>query len=808
MKTNIRRLSASGSLCLAVAALSPSLAYAQDVQFDMDILKSRGLDTSLGNYFSQSAKFMPGRKPVTLIVNGADKGTVTARFGRDGELCVERSFLQSAGLAVPFALRSDTPDESVCYDYKKDYPSAVITPMPGEESLSMVVPAEALAATTAPDSVNHGGVAGLFNYSLMSSRSSYGGSKSRYDQVALEDGFNFDDWLLRSRQIMTATDDASSSQYLYTYVQHTFENIKTLMQAGEINISNSLFSGAAIDGIQFIPESGLLNDSGSGVTVSGIANSAQARVEVKQSGKLVYSTLVPAGPFTLNDVPIVSLTTALEVTVIETNGAQSHYTVSADTLRTRLPNPQGLSLSAGRLQDKGDRSSQPWVVSATDGWRIKPWLNVSMGGMTAQEYNALAGQFDILPLPGVTVSAALRASDDSYGDNTGHSSNLNVSYSATKNLMLSASATRYSSGYRELTDTLDDNFTQYAGQYSTSLSWSHPLAGSFSFGYSLNQGSEGTKDSRYLNASWGKGFKWASISVNWQRLLNPQEDNDHRDNAQYGDMVYVNVSIPVGTQRVSGYMHKNGDSVRNGLSTSGELGHESYYSVSAERDNNDGENSFSGSLNSNLHYTQLGLSAGKEGPDGQNSSLTLNGGVVAHSEGVSFSSYAVQDTFAIASVGEHVSGVELDTPAGPVWTDHWGRAVVPSLPEYKTTRVEMNTETLPKNIDVNNGISVFAASHGSVSDVNFSVLNVRRVMLNLTMANGHLVPKNGTLVDGEGNYVTTVVDEGLVYLNDADQVKGLQLVDDAGHSQCRIHYRLPEKRDGNVPYESVKGVCQ
>gem|GEM_PF-4024354 len=32
----------------------------------MDILKSRGLDTSLGDYFAESAKFMPGRKPVSL----------------------------------------------------------------------------------------------------------------------------------------------------------------------------------------------------------------------------------------------------------------------------------------------------------------------------------------------------------------------------------------------------------------------------------------------------------------------------------------------------------------------------------------------------------------------------------------------------------------------------------------------------------------------------------------------------------------------------------------------------------------------
>lgn len=105
----------------------------------------------------------------------------------------------------------------------------------------------------------------------------------------------------------------------------------------------------------------------------------------------------------------------------------------------------------------------------------------------------------------------------------------------------------------------------------------------------------------------------------------------------------------------------------------------------------------------------------------------------------------------------------------------------------------MNTETLPKNIDVNNGISMAAAGHGAVSNISFSVLNVRRAMLNVTMSDGRPVPKNGTLVDGEGNYVTTVVDDGLVFLNDVDSIKSLILVNEDGQRQCEIHYHRRKK---------------
>lgn len=810
MNNRIKRLSALISLCLAPVALCSFPVLSQEAQFDTDILKTRGLDASLGDYFADASKFMPGRQPVALVVNGNEKGQVTARFGKDGELCVDQAFLHRAGLQVPFSLRVENPDETQCYDYKKDYPTATVNALPGEEKLSLVVPQEALTNDVIlPEDVTHGGAAGLLNYSLISSQSSYSGSTSRYDQLSLEDGINIHDWLLRSRQMMTRMDDETNSDALYTYVQHTFEGIKSQMQAGQINVSNTLFSGAAINGVQFFPESGLVDNGGSGVTVTGIASSPQARVEVKQGGRLVYSTLVPAGPFTLENVPVSSLSLALDVTVIETDGSQSRYTIPADALRgNHLTAPQGLSVAMGRTQDKGDNGRQPWLATFSDGWGIRPGLNLSAGAMAADDYNALATQVDMQPFSNTLVSAALRVSHDGYGDNQGYSGNLNLSLSATKSLAFSLSATRYSEGYRELTDTLDDDFTQYTGQYSANASWSNPTLGAFSLGYSLNQGTEGNDDSRYISVSWGKSFSWASVSVNWQRLLNPSDDSDYRNNTNYGDMLYVNVSVPLGTQRVSGYTRKTGEETHSGLSTSGNIGRNTYYTLSAEHDNQDNQNSFDGSISSNLHYTQLGLSGGVQGSNSRNSSVTLNGGVVAHKHGVTFSPYEVQDTFAIVNIGDDVSGVEISTPDGAVWTDHWGQAVVPSLPAYKAARVEMNTDTLPKNIDVNNGISVMAAGHGSVNNVNFSVLNVRRVMLNVTMANGKLLPKNAALLDDEGNYVTTAVDDGLVYLNDAEQIKALYVANDEGQRQCRINYQLAEKRNAGELYEQTKGVCQ
>jgi outer membrane usher protein FimD/PapC len=78
-----------------------------------------------------------------------------------------------------------------------------------------------------------------------------------------------------------------------------------------------------------------LQSSGSGVSVSGIARNAQARVEVRQSGLLIYNTLVPAGPFTLDDVPEVRSNVDLEVTVVESDGSTNRFIVPAASVMAR-----------------------------------------------------------------------------------------------------------------------------------------------------------------------------------------------------------------------------------------------------------------------------------------------------------------------------------------------------------------------------------------------------------------------------------------------------------------------------------------
>ncbi|AWF34083.1 fimbrial biogenesis outer membrane usher protein [Klebsiella oxytoca] len=790
------------SAILLILLDAPSL-HAREVTFDTDILKSRGLGADLNRYFAEAPRFLPGTHSVSVKVNGNDRGTAAVRFSEDGTMCVDNDFLEFAGL-MPVPIKAN----ETCHGIRSDYAQAVINPLPNQEAVELYLPPEALNSLSADvKNFQHGGTAGMLNYSLFSTKSDYSGSDSssnRYSQASLEAGFNTMDWSLRSRYIVTDDDGNRNAESIYTYAEHVFVPQRLTMQVGEINAMSGVLSGVPITGVQLMPTSGLQKDS-SGVSVSGIARTSQARVEVRQNGRLIFNILVPAGPFTLDDVPMVRNNVDLDVTVVESDGSTNHYIVPASSVKSRnLSRPNGLTVSVGQVRSIDSDYSDPLVFNVSDGWQIFPWMNLLASGVVAEDYLAAGARTEFMVTDGWSVSTSMAASKAQFGgSDNGIKNELQSDYSFTENVGLSASVAHYSGDYRELADAMDDDYQVDDNSYSANIRWSTPLAGAFSAGLSYNQAAGDGEDSRYLLLSWGKTFKYASITVNWQSAVGNSDDD------QNDDLLYINLSIPLGgSQSLSSYLRKQGDSTSYGLANSGSLGNETNYYISADRDQESKENSFNGNINTNLHYTQLSLGGGTSGDNQRNYNATLSGGIAMHKEGVTFSPYSIKDTFAIAKLTEPKAGVEITTPQGAVWTDRWGQAVIPGLTEWRNSRIEVDANKLPQSMTLANGIKYIAGAHGSVSEVSFKVLNSRRVMLRIKQADGKPLTKGLSVVDDKDNYVVTVVDDGHVFLNDADQVAGLYAINDDNQRLCKLDFSLPEKHDEDAFYEEVNGVCR
>lgn len=792
----------------------------QAAAFDLDMLKSRGIDPKVAEFFSKAPRFAPGSRRIKLQVNGSERGSVEARFDEEGELCFTRTLLDQANLVVPdtrFKLGAEgSSSDATCYDFIAAFAQTEIELRPNREEVSLLVSTDALRPVSQDQGIfESGGTAGLFNYDVLGQNNQFSGGQSSYYSTNTEVGFNAGDWIVRSRQTFSVQNDERNFQSLYTYGQKTFVPYKSTLQAGQINIRNSVFPGAAITGLQVIPDAGLQGKSLGGATVEGIAQSA-ARVEVRQAGALIHTSLVPAGPFSLPNVQLLNGFTDLDVRVIEASGEQRSFTVAAASLIQGSLSAPGYSVAAGKVRTfDNDEQQSPMVVTGSGGWLLNPTNMISAGLMVSNNaYQAAGWTLDSSLTPDTFVSFRNTVTNAGEEGVKGTQASISVNTSLTKNISAGVNVTRQTAGFRDLLDTTRVNTPGYfdslnRDQYGFSLGWSDEWLGSLTAGYSAGNTFDG-RATRHVNAAWSKPFKHATVSLNVDREVGRSYTNDDdfrgRRADDNGTAMYLTVSVPLGGKRsVRAYANKRNGNTRFGTSFDDNSNDMATYRLNAERDTQRKEQDFSGNVNLLPRYAQVNLGYARNGTDNTSYSGQLRGGVAVHGDGVTLSPYQLSDTFGMAKVGD-VGGVKLTTPSGPVWTDPWGNAVIPQLNAYQNTRVEIDTKSLPRNVDIQNGFKAVSAGRGSVNKLDFPVVKSRRALLQINDAAGKPIEKGAAVLDAQGKFVTTVVDDGKVFISNGQLTEALSIGLGEGKS-CAINFKLPDDPDLNVYFETAKATC-
>lgn len=162
-------------------------------------------------------------------------------------------------------------------------------------------------------------------------------------------------------------------------------------------------------------------------------------------------------------------------------------------------------MSFGRVRDVTSDYDLPYVYNISDGWRLDRDWTATASGVMAEDYQATGGMLQWLPVEKISVSGSLLGSHESYGESQqGAKGELRTYMSLPQNLGVDLSVAKYSGGYRELTEALNDDFHGYQSSYSANISWSHDVFGTFSVGYYGYQATDEYDDTRSVMASWGK----------------------------------------------------------------------------------------------------------------------------------------------------------------------------------------------------------------------------------------------------------------------------------------------------------------
>ncbi|MNF48285.1 Outer membrane usher protein FimD precursor [compost metagenome] len=767
--------------------------------FDQKTLSQRGIDPSLATQLLAAPSFTAGRHPITLTVNGQRRGRVDVTFNREGDLCFDRSLLDAANLSEP----SIPANDKGCFDVLATWPQARIEQDPANLGLSLIVPTQAIRPVVRDISgYQTGGIAGLLNYDINSLHSQYGNRSNRYLSANTEVGFNASDWIVRSRQVQSWQNDVSRTTHLAAYAQRTFASHETVLQAGQVNLYNPVLAGAQITGVQLMTEQALQVE-GQGNPIEGIARS-QAQVEIRQNGSLIHSTVVPAGPFSLSNVRRLDSRSDVEVTVKEADGSEQRFTVPVAMLGVGLPAP-GFSLATGQVRSLGDaRSGNPWVISGGWSGALNPNVLLSTGATGTADYRAAGAGLSLLPGPVTQIQTTLQAADTStHQADRGLQADLNVSQRLGEQWSINAATSHRTFGYRELSEAVFDTRSErsqsrYRDQQSLSLTWSTPGFGAFSSGFSRSTTFDGQNSSRAL-ASWGTRIGDVSVSATAQWQVSGTQRSD--------DSVYLSLSIPLGERRrARTWVRRSAGEYRSGVGLNEQINDQLSYRVGVEHDTRDKQVQSSAGVSLLPRYSQLDLNYTRSDAERSSYQMGARGGAVLHGDGLTLSPYAVRDTFALLSVGDE-SAIKVSTPSGPVWTDWKGQAVVPQVSAYGRSPVEVDTRSLPRNLDINNGLAVVSAGRGAVDKVEFGVTLTRRALLKVTTDDGTPLPRGATVSSADGEFITLAQEGGLVFLPNALTTRDLWITA-PGLERCALRFELPAKANTQVYYETADARCR
>lgn len=765
------------------------------------ILKARGIDPALLALLDNRSRFPAGPALVDISVNGEFRGAFDVVFNPDGGLCFTPDLLNQLGLRLP---KSESPPDADCFDWVQHDPAISIRFDTQNLSASIVVPEVAMQPQYKEATGESGGMGALLNYNYFSSVNRNDGTLNRYSFLTLEDGFNISNWMVRSLQQFSQQDGKFSSDMNSLYAERTFERWQKRFQIGQIGVSNTLFELGEIDGIQIIPDQGFQQDGETQGVVEGIANTPQARVEVRQYGMLVYNTLVPAGPFRLDRIPLRNLNSDLDITVLETNGQRQEFTVPASRMKGVNPRGRrGLSLAIGALRSVGGgRSGAPRLLTMNQSWRPMGRLLAQSGLLLSDRYQSVALSMGQQVSQGLQLAAQITAARDRYHGARSARLSLSADYLLTEALSVGGSVSKSTPSFASLNQASMSNQDFYDKdntQYTLSASWVAPVLGTFSLSHAESTSfDKALTTTRYNMMSWSTSFKKMLLTVSFSHSTGIYKSNKQ---------LSVNASLPLGKHYANSYYRSARNRSQSGIEISGPVNRDVGYNLSTERDLKQHNQSVQGGLSANLHYTNLSASAGHSGNHSSNYSLSGSGGIALVGKNVLFSPIPVGQTFGMIVMNERLANVAISTPGGTTWTDWRGLALVPQLPAWQPGNIDLNTETLPKKTDVNNGHHSVTLARGSVKRINYTVLTTRRVLLELTLSDGTALPRGSKVMDEQGTILTIAIDNGLVYLNNSPE-KATLLIDVSGSDKrCSFTYRLDEQPEDDAPYQKMSGMC-
>ncbi|RXO39125.1 outer membrane usher protein [Salmonella enterica] len=838
-------------LCLAISAALPfslqaaekttassSVSQTEDqVEFNDQFLLNMDSNVDVSRY-AQGNPVPPGVYRVKVSLNGKNTVTQEVEFKDNGTAratpCITAQLLRQAGVDIT-SLQDDDIDEMACVDIKEHYPSTSVNFDSSNLVLELTLPQiyvlKRPAGYVDPSLWDAGIPAAILSYNINSWHQENDGNTTDTAYAGLQYGLNLGAWRLRSRGTLDwDSDDGTSYTSQDIYLQRDIPALSAQIVAGETYTDGDTFDSVSIRGARLYSDDRMRPEGTTTYSpvIRGVANS-NAKVIVMQSGRKIYETTVPPGPFELSDLSTTGYGNDIEVTVEESDGSKRSFIVPFSSVTQMLrPGTTRWEFGAGELNDDTLHDA-PQVGYATGYYGI----NNTFTGYAGVQYTDMDFYAGLL---GVAMNTRIGAFAldvtqsqmdlDELGTLSGQS------YRLTYSKMVEATATSFNiaayrfstEDYLSLSDAaqLNDDIKHNDGRNGSSseeiyndyqrtknqyqLSISQPLRingddyGSF---YTSGTWENYWDDSSYTssyNIGYSNSFRYGSYSLSLQRTYDEEGERD--------DSIYFSVSVPLDVfssdrKGIAGFNTLNTSvstdtkgqfDINNSASGNGGNGRFNYSVSTSNRidDDSDDLNQISGYGSWQSPYGPLSVSTSFSDDGNKQYSASYNGGMVLHAGGLTLSPGTLDNNSPIILV--HASGAEgAKLGYGQGELNSSGYAIMPYASAYRENRVGLNISTLERDVEVKSTSENVVPRDGAVVKVEFATDEGRSLILELLRDDNGFIPLGADVLNESGERVGVVGQAGQAYIRGVEDQGKLRVVwgNDAA-SACIVHYQITD----------------
>jgi outer membrane usher protein PapC len=773
---------------------------AGDIEFNTDVLDLVDRTNIDLSQFARSGFILPGTYSMLVQINSQPISEQSVAFyppdndPKGSQACVSRGLVDQLGLKASGVAKLTWWKGGECLDIQGLSGMEVSGDL-ATSTLNINLPQAYLeysAINWDPPSRWDEGVPGLlidYNVTALSSHQKNDSVRNNFSGNGTV-GANAGAWRLRADwqgRVDRDREEASRHpklEWSRYYAYRAIPALKARLVLGEDYLYSDLFDSFRFTGAALNSDESQLppNLRGYAPEIVGVAKT-NARVIISQQGRVLYETLVAAGPFRIQDLHD-AVSGRLDVRVEEQDG--SVHTFQIDTAGVPYltrPGQVRYKLATGRpsnLQYGGDGD---FFGSGEFSWGISNGWSLYGGGITDNNYRAMsvgAGR-DLLAFGAVSLDAT--QSHASVWNETLSGKSYRLQYSKKfeqYDSQVTFAGYRFSEkNYLSMSEYLDARHYGRNGELAgldkdgeNNTSWK-PIGGSKAlYTATVNKQFRDLGATVYLsynkqtywersatqrwNVSVSRYFnvgsvKNMSLSLNMYRT----QEYNYKDNG-----MALTVSLPLGRSGTLS-LDANRAAGNNSLSTrySDRLDERNSYQLSAS------DNAASGYLSHVGDQVDIDLAASKR--EGNYTSLSVSArgggtltpyGAALHRTNSTGGTRLMVDTAGVPDVPVRGYGT-------PTRSNAFGKAVISDIGSYQRTAASVDLESLPSNVEATQSVTQLTLTEGAIGYRFLDVISGEKAMAVLRLPDGSSPPFGATVKNVKQQDTGIVNDGGNVYLS-------------------------------------------